>query len=71
MAGMGPTKVQVSSKIKEYEVFAGPHGRVIAKRLKKLKRWIFILIGISVLEFIAVVILFTIFMQIYTAFERW
>jgi hypothetical protein len=41
-------------KEEEYKYFAGPHGRVIAKRLKRLKKWVIILIGVSVVEFAAV-----------------
>jgi hypothetical protein len=54
-----------------YTFYAGPHGRVIAARIKRYKRWIAILIGVSVIEFIAVAILVSIFAKIYVAFNKW
>ena len=54
-----------------YEWWAGPKGREVAARIKKYKRWLAILIGVSVIEFIAVAILVSIFAKIYIAFNKW
>ena len=54
-----------------YKFYSGPNGRVIAARIKRYKKWLAILIGVSVIEFIAVAILVSIFAKIYVAFNKW
>jgi hypothetical protein len=66
----GPLPI-IPTVTEEYKYFAGPHGRVIAARLRKLKKWIVILTCISVVEFIAVAILVSIFAKTYIAFNKW